>query len=129
MRLFPSFSFACAALANCVRASEIIPAPPQTKPIAFKGATIHPVSGPDIPSATIVFAEGKITAIGGKLPIPEGAELSMPPASMFIRVDQREQRPWPERNQRGPLDDRHVQEVGEINPNARSITASIRTAN
>jgi hypothetical protein len=29
-------------------ASDIIPAPPQAQPIAIKGATIHPVSGPEI---------------------------------------------------------------------------------
>ena len=56
-------------------ASDNIPTPPQAKPIALKGATIHPVSGPDIPSGTIVFDKGKITALGPDVPIPEGAEV------------------------------------------------------
>ena len=56
-------------------ASDIIPAPPQAKAIALKGATIHPVSGPDIASGTIVFDNGKITAIGADVVIPEGAEV------------------------------------------------------
>jgi imidazolonepropionase-like amidohydrolase len=57
------------------RASDNIPSPPQPKPIALKGATIHPVSGPDIPSGTIVFDKGKITALGPDIPIPAGAEV------------------------------------------------------
>ena len=56
-------------------ASDNIPAPPQAKPIALKGATIHPVSGPDIPSGTIVFDKGKITAIGADAAVPAGAEV------------------------------------------------------
>jgi imidazolonepropionase-like amidohydrolase len=56
-------------------ASDNIPPPPQTKPIVLKGATIHPVSGPDIPSGTIVFDKGKITALGPNIPTPEGAEV------------------------------------------------------
>lgn len=57
------------------RASDNIPAPPQAKPIALKGATIHPVSGPDIPSGIIIFDKGKITALGPDAPIPEGTEV------------------------------------------------------
>ena len=56
-------------------ASDNIPAPPQAKPIALKGATIHPVSGPDIASGTIVFDKGKITAIGADAAVPAGAEV------------------------------------------------------
>ena len=56
-------------------ASDNIPAPSQARPIALKGATIHPVSGPEIPSGTIVFDKGKITAVGADVPIPEGAEV------------------------------------------------------
>jgi imidazolonepropionase-like amidohydrolase len=58
-----------------IHASDNIPSPPQAKPIALKGATIHPVSGPDIPSGTIVFDQGKITALGPDAPIPDDAEV------------------------------------------------------
>src|ERR1700730_7878066 len=57
------------------RASDNIPAPPQAKPVAIKGATIHPVSGPEIPSGTIVFDKGRITALGTDVPIPNGADV------------------------------------------------------
>ncbi|HUU46099.1 MAG TPA: amidohydrolase family protein, partial [Acidobacteriota bacterium] len=55
-------------------ASTQIPAPPQTRPIALVGGTIHPVEGPDIPNGTIVFTDGKITALGANATVPAGAE-------------------------------------------------------
>ncbi len=55
-------------------ASNEIPAPPQSKPIALKGATIHPVSGPDIANGTIVFDKGKIVSLGASANIPADAE-------------------------------------------------------
>ena len=42
---------------------------------ALVGATVHPVSGPDVANGTVVVAEGKITAVGGpETPIPSGAQ-------------------------------------------------------
>src|SRR5256714_3195076 len=70
--LFGIFALFLGARLN---ASDTIPALPQAKPIAIKGATIHPVSGPDIPNGTIVFENGKITAIGADAAIPSGAEV------------------------------------------------------
>src|SRR6476659_5320815 len=67
--------FAALSLSATLDASDTIPAQPQAKPIAIKGATIHPVSGPDIPSGTIVFENGKITAIGADAAIPADAEV------------------------------------------------------
>jgi len=104
-------------------ASDHIPAPPQTKPIALKGATIHPVSGPEIPSATIVFVNGKITALGADAAIPEGAEvidlagkhiypgfISANSVLGLIEVGAA----------RATVD---VAEAGAINPNVRSTTS------
>ena len=56
-------------------ASENIPAKPQLRPVALKGATIHPVSGPEIPSGIIFFDKGKITALGPDVPIPKGTDV------------------------------------------------------
>ena len=69
--------FALVALCTLgvVRASDTMPAPPQTKPVAIKGATIHPVTGPEIADGTIVFENGKITAIGKDAAVPAGAEV------------------------------------------------------
>lgn len=50
-----------------------LPAPPQDRPVALVGGTIHPVSGPAIPGGTLVFENGVITAVGANVPVPEGA--------------------------------------------------------
>jgi len=110
-------------LAVGARASDTIPAPPQAKPIAIKSATIHPVSGPEIPSGTIVFDNGKITAIGADATIPSGAEV----------IDGTGKHVYPgliNANTvlglveigavRATVD---VEESGAINPNVRSITS------
>jgi imidazolonepropionase-like amidohydrolase len=106
-----------------VHASDTIPAPPQAKAIALKGATIHPVTGPDIASGTIVFENGKITAIGAEVAIPEGAEV----------IDATGKHVYPGLINahtvlglveigavRATVD---VAESGAINPNVRSITS------
>jgi imidazolonepropionase-like amidohydrolase len=111
------------ALLAAARASDTIPAPPQTKPVAIKGATIHPVSGPDIPNGTIVFENGKITAIGADAAVPPGAEV----------IDANGKHVYPgliNANTvlglveigavRATVD---VEEAGAINPNVRSITS------
>ena len=53
--------------------SAQIPAPPQAKPVALVGGTVHPVSGPAIENATILFEQGKITAIGTNVTVPADA--------------------------------------------------------
>src|SRR5438105_5021991 len=110
-------------LAVIAKASDTIPAELQAKPIAIKGATIHPVTGPDIPSGTIVFENGKITAIGADAAIPSGAEI----------IDGAGKHVYPgliNANTvlglveigavRATVD---VEETGAINPNVRSITS------
>ncbi|NIR48093.1 amidohydrolase family protein [candidate division KSB1 bacterium] len=57
-----------------VRASDQIPGKPQDHPIALVGATIHTVSGSTIDNGTVLFEDGKITAVGTDVEIPEGAE-------------------------------------------------------
>jgi imidazolonepropionase-like amidohydrolase len=105
------------------KASDTIPAPPQTKAIAIKGATIHPVSGPDIPNGTIVFENGKITALGTDAAIPSGADV----------IEANGKHVYPgliNANTvlglveigavRATVD---IEEAGALNPNARSITS------
>lgn len=104
-------------------ASDTIPAPPQTRPVAIKGATIHPVSGPDIPNGTIVFENGKITAIGTDAAVPSGAEV----------IEANGKHVYPgliNANTvlglveigavRATVD---IEETGALNPNVRSITS------
>src|SRR5215211_1078195 len=62
-------------LSCLLQASEQLPAPAQDHPIAIKGATIHPVSGPEIPNGVLVFDKGKISAVSADAPLPPGAEV------------------------------------------------------
>ncbi len=55
-------------------ASDPIPAKKQDHPIALIGATIHPVSGDEIPNGTILFENGRITGIGTNVSLPANAE-------------------------------------------------------
>lgn len=100
-----------------------IPAPSQAKPIVIRGATVHPVSGPDIADGTIVFDKGKITAIGADAAPPADAEVieangkhvypGLISANTVVGLAEIDA-------VRSTLD---VQETGKINPNARAATS------
>jgi imidazolonepropionase-like amidohydrolase len=60
--------------ATAANASPEIPGAPQGGPIALVGGTVHPVSGPAIESATILFDGGKIVALGHDVAVPDGAQ-------------------------------------------------------
>ncbi|MFQ6112927.1 MAG: amidohydrolase family protein [bacterium] len=55
-------------------ASDQVPAPKQDHPIALVGGTIHTVRGETIANGTVVFVDGKITALGKDVALPEGTE-------------------------------------------------------
>lgn len=42
--------------------------------IAITGGTVYPVSGPAIPNGTVVLRDGKIAAVGARIPVPAGAQ-------------------------------------------------------
>jgi len=49
--------------------------PPQSEPIALRGATIHTVTKGVIENGTIIFQGGRITAVGANIPIPAGTRI------------------------------------------------------
>jgi imidazolonepropionase-like amidohydrolase len=61
------------ALALLSSAHPLIRLSAQAQPIAFRGARIIPVTGPEIASGTVVVQEGKIIALGANVPVPAGA--------------------------------------------------------
>ncbi|HEX8678610.1 MAG TPA: amidohydrolase family protein [Chthoniobacterales bacterium] len=119
-----AFSFLITAgLLQVSLASNEIPAPAQNRPIVLRGATIHPVSGPDIAGGAIVFANGKITALGPDAAAPPDAEvieasgkhvypglISANTVLGLIEIGA----------VRATVD---VAEPGTINPNARSVSS------
>ncbi|MBL8861041.1 MAG: amidohydrolase family protein [Planctomycetes bacterium] len=50
-------------------------APAEGEVFAIVGATLHPISGPDVEDGTIVVRGGRIAALGQGLPIPAGARV------------------------------------------------------
>lgn len=109
------------ALVPAARAAVPVPGAAQARPVAIIGAALHPVSGPAIAAGTIVFAAGKIVALGsaGTVPVPAEAE----------RIDGAGLRVYPGlidpytalglteiSSVRGTIDSR---EVGRINPGGR----------
>jgi imidazolonepropionase-like amidohydrolase len=54
--------------------SNEVPGSPQKQPIALVGGTVHTVSGETIEKGMVLFEQGKITAIGNQLVLPDGTE-------------------------------------------------------
>ncbi|MBL8890203.1 MAG: amidohydrolase family protein [Planctomycetaceae bacterium] len=109
--------------ANSVFADETLPGRQQTKPIALVGGMVHPISGPAIENATIVFSEGKIVALGASIDVPADAEV--------ILIDGKHVYPglFESHSQLGLKEYDSIRasideaEVGSINPNAQAAVA------
>ncbi len=114
---------AALSLAAGVRASDESPAAPQSQPILLRGATIHPVSGVEIPGGEILFENGKITGVGRDLHVPEGTKVidgtgkhvypGLISAHTVLGLTEVQ-------SIRGSTD---VAEAGAVNPNARAQIA------
>ena len=119
----PLYFVVISQLALLATASDQIPAPPQDRPIALVGATIHTVSGPILPTGTVLFEGGKITALGGRVDLPPGTE----------EIDVRGKHVYPgliaAHSTIGLVEieliraTRDAVEVGEIKPNVRAEAA------
>lgn len=103
--------------------SAQIPAPPQSQAVALVGGTVHPISGPAIENATLVFDKGKITAIGANAAVPSGA----------LRIDVSGKHVYPSLietiSSLGLVEigavsaTRDMSEIGDLNPNVRAEVA------
>ena len=91
--------------------------------IALVGATVHPVSGPDIPRGTVVLTDGRISAVGANVTPPAGAKVvdvsakhvypSLVPAATNLGLVEISAA-------RATVD---VAEIGDVNPDARADVA------
>src|SRR5436190_7811241 len=101
----------------------VYPAPKQTTTTVITNATVHKGNGEVIENASIVITDGKIAAIGKGIAVPAGATI----------VDAKGKQVYPglilpvtnlglveTPSVRATTD---VQELGELNPNIRSIVA------
>ena len=99
------------------------PAADQTRPVAIQNAELHLGNGETIQRGTIVFDNGKITAVGANATVPAGAEV----------IDGAGKRVYPgliaANTNLGLVDigavraTRDYAEVGGINPNVRALIA------
>lgn len=43
--------------------------------LLLRGATVHPVSGPDVPDGAVLVRDGKIAEVGARIAVPKGARV------------------------------------------------------
>lgn len=106
-----------------VSAEDEVPGKPQKKPVLLTNATVHPISSEAIEGASLLFENGKITAIGTSLDAPEGA----------LVIDVRGKHIYPglfeSHSQIGLTELSAVRatndfrEIGSINPNVKAIVS------
>lgn len=65
--------FIVVAACTTVRASDNVPAVRPAKPVLLRGATVHTVSGANLPATDVLLTDGKIAALGANLAAPTGA--------------------------------------------------------
>ena len=68
-------SIALVAITANLLASPEVPGAKQSHPIALVGGTIHTVSGKTLTNATLLFDNGKITAVGTDFDLPQNCEV------------------------------------------------------
>lgn len=109
--------------ATMLFASDQIPGAKQTKPIALVGGTIHTVSGKTIKGGTVLFVDGKITAVG--------VDVDLPAEAKVISVENKHVYPSliESMSDIGLVEINSVRatvdttEIGSINPNVRAVAA------
>ena len=102
----------------------IYPAPPQEQTVAITNATLHLGNGQVIEKGTLVFVNGKITAVGSGVQAPQGAR----------NIDATGKKVYPglilsfsdlglKEVGSGTRSTNDFLEIGDINPNVRAIVA------
>lgn len=124
MLRFLSRSFVLSAFASLVAfANPLIPPAPQATPLLLRGATVHPVSGADLPATDVLIVKGKIAAIGPKLAVPAGARV-IEAAGKHIYPGLIAANTLLGLQEIGSITGtRDIAEIGQINPNARAQVA------
>lgn len=101
----------------------VYPAPKQNQPIVISNATVHIGNGQVLNNASVVMVNGKITAVGANVTIPANANV----------IDAKGKQVYPglilASSELGLVEigsvraSSDVQEIGDMNPNVRSIAA------
>ncbi len=75
LRLLLCITLSLAIVPSTVSAGDEIPGAPQTRPIALTNCHVHPIVGPTIRKGTIVFENGRITAVGQGVLLTKNTEV------------------------------------------------------
>lgn len=123
MRITTSLVLALFVTPGGAGASEQVPAPPQSGPVALVGGTLHPLSGPTVEDGTILFENGRITALGRGIEIPADAmRIEIPGRHVYpALIESASNLGLVEIGSISATND--FREIGEINPNVRAETA------
>ena len=76
LRLPLATAFAIASFLPNLNASDQIPGAPQKRPIVIRNATLHTISGDTMENGSLLFQDGKITAMGVNISFPGDAEVN-----------------------------------------------------
>lgn len=110
------------ALASTMLAAQQTPAPQQQSPITIHGGTAHIGNGNVIENSTLVFENGKITAIGGPEVAPKGTIINAQGKHVYPGIiAPTKSLGLVEVNAVRASDDQD--ELGEMIPNVRSLIA------
>ena len=122
-RLFATLALAAlSAGATPGQASDTKPAPAAPRSYAIVNATIHPVSGPDIPKGTLVVRDGKIVTVSAGAPPADVPAIDAAGRHVYPSL-------FPPMTVLGLEEISAVRatvdksEIGEINPDARGSVA------
>jgi imidazolonepropionase-like amidohydrolase len=117
------FSLLCFSFLLAKAQETVYPAQKQKQPVAVIGATVHIGNGQVLNNATVLMVDGKITAVGTNVTIPAGAQ----------KIDAQGKHVYPglilASSNLGLVEigavraTNDVREIGELNPNIRSIVA------
>jgi imidazolonepropionase-like amidohydrolase len=73
MKFSKLFLLVTAGLSLAAQAHDIVPAAKQTQPVLLQDATVHTVTNGVLKDTDVLLVDGKISAIGTDLAVPEGA--------------------------------------------------------
>jgi imidazolonepropionase-like amidohydrolase len=120
-RAFAAAALLLAALPAAAQKTDPAPAPPRV--FSIVGATIHPVSGPDIARGTLVVRDGKIASVSaGAAPAADGPVVDATGEHLYPSI-------FPPLTTLGLAEISAVRasvdhgEIGDINPDARASLA------
>lgn len=124
LRIYSVIILIAALVVTATAQETIYPAAQQSKPVAIVNATIHVGNGQVIEKGTVVFDKGKIVQVGTQVQVPQGAEVieasgrHVYPGLILSNSDLGLKEVGA-----GTRATNDVSELGDINPNVRSIVA------